>query len=254
MSVPRVATIFFLLVSSCHSMKFEPWRTLPGKMKKVSAGVKGIYGINLNNDVYRLNGKTWTAIGSGRNNVVVASGVDDVWILKEDGSIRIGDGERDSWTTIPGNQKSLDVSNNGNVWSLNRHGPIWIYRGRGAWGKLDGGGVQVTAGNSGVWHVNSNGKVYYRRYTYNDPNTDGWGWVEVFAPVEMKWLASGTNLLLAVSKKSDLYYRDGMSSGSPTGTRWVKVSGIKLDMVAVQHNLVIGTDSSNNVKYSKIFY
>ena len=73
-------------------MKFEPWRTLPIKMKQVSAGVKGIYGINLNNNVYRLDGETWTAIGSGRDNVVVASGEDDVWILKSDGSIRTGDG------------------------------------------------------------------------------------------------------------------------------------------------------------------
>ena len=237
-------------------MKFEPWRTLPIKMKQVSAGVKGIYGINLNNNVYRLDGETWTAIGSGRDNVVVASGVDDVWILKSDGSIRTGDGERDSWTTIPGNMMSLDVSNNGNVWSLNKHGTIWRYRGNGGWGKVDGGGVQVTAGYSGVWHVNRHGRVYYRRYTYKDPDTDGWGrgWVEVSVPVEMKWLASGTNLLLAVSRNSDLYYRAGMSIGSPTGTRWVKVSGIKLDMVAVQHNLVIGTDSSNNVKYSKISY
>ena len=192
-------------------------------------------------------------IAGGGDNIEVASGVHEVWILKKDGSIRVGDGEQNSWTRIPGNKNKLEVSNTDNVWGVNGGGYLYRYRGRGDWAHIDGGAIQLTVGESGVWHVNGHGTVYYRVYTYNDHDTDGSGWDTVSTSPKMKYLASGTNILLGISTSRQLYYRAGMSTGNPKGTRWVHVPGVSLDKVAVQHNLVIGIDSNNNVKYSNIY-
>ena len=245
-------------VISCQGVTFGEWKSLPAKMRRVSAGVKGIYGLDLNKNVYVLDGfKKWHEIAAGGNNREVASSVHQVWIVKDDGSMFVGDGERDvsrkNWTRRPGNNAELDVSNGGNIWAVNRRDEIWRYR-RGSWVKVGGAGIHITVGDSGVWHVNRAGRVYYRWYTYNDQDTDGDGWVEVSSSPRMKWLASGTDILLGLRTDGALYYRAGMATGNPTGTEWVRVPGVFLRTVSVNHNLVIGTDRENTVKYTTLSY
>ena len=57
---------------------------------------------------------------------------------------------------------------------MNRGGNI--YRRRVTdWQRVDGWAKQVTVGESGVWHLNSHGNMWYRTGTYGDVDTAGSG-------------------------------------------------------------------------------
>ena len=52
-----------------------------------------------------------------------------------------------------------------------------MFQWREGWGwySVEGGAKQVTVGESGVWHVNWNGNMWYRSGTYGDLDTAGSG-------------------------------------------------------------------------------
>ena len=68
----------------------------------------------------------------------------------------------------------LDVSDNGHVWGVSSNQQIWRWTGHN-WQRIDGAAVQVTVGPSGVWVVNRNHDIFYRKGTYGDKNTAGSG-------------------------------------------------------------------------------
>jgi hypothetical protein len=69
----------------------------------------------------------------------------------------------------------------------------------------------------------------------------------------MKWVAVGSKLVFGVAKSGDLYYRSGVSVANPIGSSWVKVPNIsRISQVDVFHSMVIGVDTSDNVKYCLI--
>ena len=97
--------------------------------------------------------------------------------------------------------------------------------------------------------VNAANDIYYRTGTYGDVDTAGSGWVKV--PGKLKWLASGTDLLVGVNSANDIFYRKGMTAQTPTGTGWVKVPG-KLAQIDVHEDEVVGTNPANQIYRSPV--
>ena len=58
---------------------------------------------------------------------------------------------------------------------MNRQDSIYRWLGGNDWQHIDGGAKQVTVGESGVWHLNGNGNMWYRTGTYGDVDTAGYG-------------------------------------------------------------------------------
>lgn len=60
----------------------------------------------------------------------------------------------------------------------------------------------------------------------------------------MKWISSGSNIVVGVNSGNSIYYRKGMSASRPTGTGWVHIPG-KLMQVEIYGDEVVGTNTAN---------
>ena len=232
-------------------MRFTQWKTLAGKLKHVSVGASGIWGINSSGSLYRLDGKSWTQIHpSGW--LTVSSGGKYIWATRTDRTVRRGDG--DSWNVVPGGLIQIEASTGRNVLAIAPDYTIWRYTGT-TWQRLDGHLRQVTSGISGVWAVGMSNHVYYRPQTYGDEANVGPNWQHVSANPQMKWVASGNDLVLAIDRSGNLHYRDGITVSQPTGTRWVKVGGTpQLKQIDVYNSVVVAVDMQDNILYNVIQY
>ena len=65
-------------------------------------------------------------------------------------------------------------------------------------------------------------------------------------PGKLKWIASGTDVVVGVNSDDDIFYREGITSDNPTGTKWHKVEG-KLMNIDIEEGEVVGTNSANNI-------
>jgi len=217
------------------------WSQIPGGLRVISKGKSGVWGVNANQNIYKLNadGKSWTMIAGGLTQV--ASGA-EVWGVNAGDNIYKYLGNN-KWQQMPGKLTNVDVSDSGNVWGVNRGQKIYRWLGS-SWQNIPGAAIQVSVGNSGVWVVNAGNDIYYRTETRGDPNSAGAGWVKV--PGKLKWIASGKDIVVGVNANNDIFYRDGVSDAAPTGTKWVKING-KLSQIEVYDDEVVGTNPAQNI-------
>ena len=180
----------------------------------------------------------------------MSSGGRHVWATRTDHTIRRGDGE--VWQVVPGGLMQIEASEGDNVWAINRNHDIYRYSGI-SWQHISGKLSQISSGDAGVWGLTLAGTCYYRPYTYEDYPSTGGNWQVVSSSPQMKWLASGTGVVVGVAKSGDLYYRSGVNVASPKGRGWVKVPNVSgMRQVDVFHSMVMGVDTSGRIKYSLI--
>ena len=230
-------------------MKFQQWEKLEGKLKHVSVGASGVWGVNSEGALYRMDGKHWTQVHpSGW--LTVSSGGKYVWATRTDHTVRRGTGDEESWQVVPGRLMQIEASMGKNAWGVAGDHNIYRYNGIN-WQQSGGKLQQVTSGPSGVWGVAHDAHVYYRPYTYRDEATIGGNWQHISASPPMKWVASGEDLVLAVHRSGDLYYRAGITAANPAGTDWVRIQGIPLlKQVDVFYSVVMAVDTEDNIWYT----
>jgi len=185
-----------------------------------SEGESGIWGVDSNENIYKLNDDGgWNRING--KFVQVSSGA-SVWGVNRDNEIYkyLGDNQ---WQRIPGELTYVDVSNKGHVWGLKGE---HVFRWTGSsWERISGDFKQISVGQSGVWGVNHGDTVFFRVGTQGDADTAGTGWKNCGAfLLKLRWLASLTNLVIGTNSANELFYRYGISSGQPFGTSWKKAS------------------------------
>jgi len=224
------------------------WEKVPGGLTRISKGNSGVWGVNKDDDIFKLNddGSSWTRI-SGQL-VQVSSGA-SVWGVNRGGNIYKYNGN--GWLQISGQLVNVAVSNKGRVWGVNSGGNIYRWTGSN-WQNVPGipSAKQVSVGESGVWVVNSSDEIFYRTGTVGDINTDGSGWTKVAGA--LKWISSGKGTVVGVNGGDSIYYRKAVSSSNPTGTRWEKVSG-KLMQIDVDGDQVVGVNSVHNIYRTPTF-
>ena len=64
-------------------------------------------------------------------------------------------------------------------------------------------------------------------------------------PGKLKWISAGQHVVFGVNSNDDIFYREGMSRSTPTGSRWVKVGG-KLAQIDTVDNNVWGVNTAGD--------
>jgi len=224
----------------------DAWEQIPGQLTRISKGNSGVWGVNSNDNIFKLNvdGKSWNKISGGL--AQVASGA-SVWGVNGNDHIYkyLGD---NTWQNIGGKLTNVDVSNKDHVWGINRDQKIFR-RTESSWQLIEGKLIQISVGESGVWGVNEGNNIFYRQGTYGDTDTDGSGWTNV--PGKLQWVASGLNLVVGINAGNEIFYRHGITAENPIGLGWIKVPG-KLMQIDVNEDEVVGTNSGHNIFRSPV--
>ncbi|GAA0522711.1 hypothetical protein Ade02nite_82190 [Paractinoplanes deccanensis] len=132
------------------------WLPLHGSLKYVSAGLAGVWGVNVDDAVYRLAGTFWEQVPGALKQVSAGS---EVWGVNASNQIYRRDGT--AWTRIDGSLKHVSVANDGTVWGVNAQDEV--YRRDGTrWVQVPGSLKQVSVGGAGsVWGVNRQDEIYH---------------------------------------------------------------------------------------------
>ena len=88
--------------------------------------------------------------------------------------------------------------------------------------QIDGQLMQISSGTYGVWGVNKNYLIYYRKGI--SPNSKGGNiWIQVDGL--LKYISSGESGVWGVNFNNEIFYRKGITKSCPEGTSWGKIDG-----------------------------
>ncbi|XP_078679919.1 uncharacterized protein LOC144915421 isoform X2 [Branchiostoma floridae x Branchiostoma belcheri] len=203
------------------------WQYVSGRLKFVSVGRSGVWGVNSNDQIYYRTGtfRDEASAGSGWVRIdgalkQISSGDNIVWGVNSNDDIYIRQGicwsspAGTSWRNIPGKLKQVHVSPTSNqVWGVNSGNSIYRRTGITAsnpagtgWQNIGGQLKFVSVGRAGVWGVNSNDQIYYRTGTSGNENVPGTGWERVSG--SLKLISSGNGVVWGVNSNNQIYVRD----------------------------------------------
>eukprot|EP00091_Calanus_sinicus_P024999 TRINITY_DN9298_c0_g1_i1.p1 TRINITY_DN9298_c0_g1~~TRINITY_DN9298_c0_g1_i1.p1 ORF type:complete len:275 (-),score=49.97 TRINITY_DN9298_c0_g1_i1:241-1065(-) len=213
--------IFVRTISSPSSVG-QRWKRIDGALSFISVGSLGeVWGVNSGGRVYKRegvgargspSGTKWTEIKAPKpmKQLEVYNGV--VWAIGTDDSIwyRIGN----DWRKISGGLKVVSVGKTG-VWGVNSKDEIYYRQGTSVdprsagtgWEKVSGGlsymDVPFEKAVRQVWGVNSEGKVYRKKWSEKNeiyPN-----WEQMGANKEFKQLNVAEGSVWAVAKDGSIW-------------------------------------------------
>ncbi|KAM4014958.1 fish-egg lectin-like [Anomaloglossus baeobatrachus] len=167
------------------------WRQLPGQLMHVTVGPAGVWGVNKMQDVYKLQDTNWVQatgrlkqVDAGGNKFLAGvNGLDDIYCANQDQVI----------------SSSVNVA--------------YIY--------IDGRLKYYACGPFGCWGVNAYDDIYYR-YDVQPTSCQGSRWQQIDGKLKMVEVSSDGSVY-GVNSQGEVYRRDGISAGNPTGTSWTKL-------------------------------
>nr|BAL43194.1 repellent [Solaster dawsoni] len=221
------------------------WSQISGRLKHVSVGVSGVWGVNSNDNIYYRGDSygeeesntcaAWVQtegalkqLDVGKNVVWGVNGGDNIYYRE---GISATNPTGADWVQVSGALKHVSVSQNGHVWGVNGHDQVYhrigasnCNQGGDSWSEIGGRLKQISVGNSGVWGVNSGDNIYYRVGTYGDlpSDPDGTSWQLVSGA--LKYISSA-DMVYGVNVHDWIYYRVGVTPDTPTGSRWEQIGG-----------------------------
>ncbi|GAQ82891.1 hypothetical protein KFL_001280110 [Klebsormidium nitens] len=148
-----------------------------GKLKQISTGAKGHWGVSPSDDVWHWDGTTWKNVAGKLKHV--ASGK-EVWGVSADDQIwkRNNKPVTDTglWDVVPGRLAQIDTNDFGDVWGVNATKQVFR-RVDNEFVYVPGPGGQdiikhVTTGVMGVWAVDTNDVIY--RWVLSDSKDGAW--------------------------------------------------------------------------------
>ena len=209
-----------LLGLSLSEGHMEGWEQIPGGLKHVTASVNYVWGVNLNDDIFRCSrpctGSNWVHV-PGKLKQIDANDY-EVWGVNSGDSIfkRAVDGSGD-WVQVAGGLKHVSASGNGWIWGVNSADNIYKCKKpcSGSWIQVPGGLMQIDGGYTYVYGVSSDNLIWAR-------NVDGSGdWRQI--PGTLKHItASGDDEVFGVAPNNDIYRCKKPCIG---GSQWEKMDG-----------------------------
>uniref|UniRef100_A0A8C5MTZ1 Fish-egg lectin-like n=1 Tax=Leptobrachium leishanense TaxID=445787 RepID=A0A8C5MTZ1_9ANUR len=199
---------------------------IPGWLKQLDAGAGQVYGVNDNDEIYRLNGNDWVNI-QGRL-IHVSVGLSGLWGANRGNNIyKMQDG---NWVQVAGALKQVDaggrahlVGVNGadNVYCLNQD--TTFSRGTNVpFIQIDGNLKYYSCGLYGCWGVNNINDIYHR-LNVNSENCKGSEWRRVDGKLVMVETSSD-GAVYGINTVGQIYKREGISDSNPIGTKWSLVN------------------------------
>ena len=187
-----------------------------GRLRHISAGQAGVWGVNRNQNIYYRAKKRWLHVGgklkqidSGPRGIVCGVNKYDNIYCRLQVSSRCRQGRR--WVRVPGKLKYISCGDYGH-WGVNKANDIYFREGVSRsnpgglkWQKIPGKLKQIEAGQYGqVWGVNRLGRVYVRTgVTQQMPW--GKGWKKVKTVKAWRRVTIGIGAVYGVAKNGRVY-------------------------------------------------
>jgi len=227
------------------------WKNVSGSLKHVSVGPYGVWGVDEHDNIFKRESNTWkNQTGSLKD---ISVGKSSVWGVSKSGHVFRRSMEYKEWQQINGtllSQVSVSGVSDSVVWGVTPGGEVTVWKGGNTWGKVPGSFKVVSCGQAGVWGVDSQYNVFYRKGTYGGRGGVGSAW----EPVEGKlyWISSGSVGEVWGTNYGKIFRREGISKSSPVGTKWKRIPGklLKVD-VDVMTGQVWGVDGFKNIFFGK---
>lgn len=217
------------------------WTKVPGKLKQISVGDFGIWGVNSSNEIWFRNGiSKENSIGTDWNRIdgllkQIAVGCYGVWGVNSYDEIWFRNGISklkpmgDSWNRIDGLLKFISNGPCG-VWGVNSYDQIWFRDGVSnekpmgtGWTRVDGLLKQIAVGANGVWGVNSHDEIWFRNGILSE-NPKGTSWTRIDGL--LKQITVGPYGVWGVNSHDEIWFRNGVSNERPMGTGWIRIDGL----------------------------
>ena len=200
------------------------WRRVGGKLKHISSGRAGVWGVTRSASIYYRQGtskriragRRWVRISgklrqidSGPGGIVCGVSRSRNIYCRTSITRRRRTGK--GWIRIPGKLKYISCGDYG-YWGVNRHNNIYFREGvsrgslRGSrWRKVPGKLTQIEAGRFGqVWGVNRRGRVYVRRGV-SEKVPWGRGWKLVKTKKKWKHITIGIGVVFGIGQNGYVY-------------------------------------------------
>ncbi|XP_028395858.1 uncharacterized protein LOC114519877 [Dendronephthya gigantea] len=152
-----------------------------------------------------------------------------------------------TWSVVPGRLMQVDVSPvDDEVWGVSSGHQIWHYRhSQENWQRIPGLLNHVSVGEAGVWGVNKDNHIFYRKDYESVENSAGVGWVR--ASGLLKQIDSGPRgIVYGVNSNNDIFCRTGISHALPFGNSWRHVVG-KLKYISCGNLGCWGVNSNDDI-------
>lgn len=179
------------------------WQHLPGqKLSYIAAGLNAVWGVARN--------------ARGLYEIFCMSPV----VFKGDKV----DLSKSKWQKISTGLVQISVAKDSDrIWGVGKTGNVWTKDGlKGRWQYMGSNMQQVEVGNAGVYAVNKQRKIYYRKGTYENPGSTGTGWTKL--PGSLKHITVGRDAIWGCNRWNN-FYTATVNKVRCTNPQWIKLSG-----------------------------
>ncbi|KAM4015295.1 fish-egg lectin-like [Anomaloglossus baeobatrachus] len=167
-------------------------KQIPGNLSHVTVGQVGVWGVDRDNNIYKLKDNNWVQV-SGLMKQVDAGGENIVAGVNRLDAIYCDD-------------KDQTISNSANL----------------AYTQIGGSLKYYSCGPYGCWGANANDDIKYR-YDVKPTNCQGSRWQQVDGKLKMVEVGSDGSVY-GVNSQGQVYKREGISAGNPIGTSWTQLN------------------------------
>lgn len=190
------------------------------------------------------------------------------------------------WTKLDLRFSEVDTGVTSAVWAVDSSDIIYSLD-SGNWKTIPGKLIHVSAGQSGVWGVNRQKKIYYRM-GIDEKNPSGKSWKRIRGSLKqidsgptgivcgvfdndniycrlqitskreyggvwkkidgkLKYISCGDYGHWGVNSANQIYFREGVSRSRPGGLRWKRISGSLVQLEAGQYGTVWGVNANGEM-------
>ncbi|XP_072513105.1 fish-egg lectin-like [Salminus brasiliensis] len=193
---------------------------VPGSLKQIDAGNGQVFGVNSKDEIFTLYSKGWVQVPGSLKHVSV--GPAGVWGVDSDNYIfRL---QRGDWTVFPGLLKQVDAGGVTSPAGVNMYDDIYCLPGdEGAtWISLPGKLKYYSCGPYSCWGVNSADNIYIMKEVTQTSCGGSLKWEQIPGSLSMVEVSTDGKVY-GVNSNGDMYEREGISSSSPSGTKWRQI-------------------------------
>ncbi|KAJ8388823.1 hypothetical protein AAFF_G00125790 [Aldrovandia affinis] len=227
MGVREVILLVQCLLGSSLAMQCQ---TVDGILKQIDAGAGQVSGVNDNDEIYILYGRSWTKLPGLLKHVTV--GPSGVWGTNKNNEIYKLVAA--NWVKTPGLLKQVDaggdqfvagVNMNDNVFCLGRDDTVG-YKGSSSplsWQVLPGNLMYYSCGPYSCWGVNKAQDIFVMTGVTPTACMGSTRWEQVLGKLVMVEVGTDGSVY-GVNAEGTVFHRDGITACQPAGTVWTDLS------------------------------